>query len=114
MPIYEYRCDDCHKQTSLFIRSIKNPPTVGCRFCHSQRLTRLISRIVTPKSEESRLDSLGDPSALGGLDEHDPKSMDRWMKTMAGEMGEDLGDDMMDEMESTADAARDDQEEPLA
>ena len=114
MPIYEYRCEDCHKQTSVFIRSIHNPPAVGCSFCHSHRLTRLMSRIVTRKSEENRFDSLGDSSALDGLDEHDPKSTDRWMRTMAGEMGEDLGDDMMDEMESTAGAPRDDQEEPLA
>jgi putative FmdB family regulatory protein len=105
MPIYEYRCEDCQKQMSLFIRSITNPPVVGCRFCHSQRLTRLMSRIVTPKSEESRLESLADPSALGGLDEQDPKSMNRWMKNMAGEMGEDLSDDMMDEMQSESDAS---------
>jgi putative FmdB family regulatory protein len=104
MPIYEYHCEDCHKQMSLFIRSISNPPPLGCRFCHSQQLTRLISRVVTPKSEESRLDSLGDPS---GLDEQDPKSMARWMKNMAGEMGEDLGDDMMDEMESASEAPAD-------
>ena len=104
MPIYEYLCEDCHKQVSLFIRSITNPPVVNCRFCRSERLTRLMSRVVTPKSEESRLDSLGDPSAAG-LDEQDPKSMARWMKTMAGEMGEDLGDEadnMMDEMESAS------------
>ena len=112
MPIYEYRCEDCQKQTSLFIRSISNPSPVECRFCHGQRLTRLISRIVTPKSEESRLESLAEPSALGGLDENDPKSMARWMKTMAGEMGEDLGGDLMDEMESSGDAPGDDQGEP--
>ena len=106
MPIYEYLCEDCHKQMSLFIRSITSPPVVSCRFCRSERLTRLMSRVVTPKSEESRLDSLGDPSAAG-LDEQDPKSMARWMKTMAGEMGEDMGDemdDMMDEMESPSGA----------
>jgi putative FmdB family regulatory protein len=106
MPIYEYLCEDCHKQVSMFIRSITNPPVVHCRFCRSERLTRLMSRVVTPKSEESRLDSLGDPSAAG-LDEQDPKSMARWMKTMAGEMGEDMGDemdDMMNEMESPSEA----------
>ena len=104
MPIYEYRCDDCHKQMSLFIRSISNPPLTTCRFCHSGRLSRLISRVVTPKSEQSRMERLDDPSALSGLDENDPQSMSRWMKTMAGEMGEDLDGDMMEEMESANDA----------
>jgi putative FmdB family regulatory protein len=105
MPIYEYRCEDCRKQMSVFIRSITNPPVVACRFCQSPRVIRLISRIVTPKSEESRLESLGDPDTLGGLDEQDPKSMSRWMKNAAGEMGEDLSDDMIDEMESESDAS---------
>ncbi len=50
------------------------------------------------------MERLGDPAALGGLDENDPQSMARWMKTMAGEMGEDLDGDMMEEMESASDA----------
>jgi len=94
MPIYEYHCEDCQRQISVFLRSISNPPPIECRFCHGHRLTRLISRITTPKSEESRLASLGDPSALGGVDENDPKSMARLMKRMGQEMGEDVGDEL--------------------
>jgi putative FmdB family regulatory protein len=97
MPIYEYLCEDCRKQISVFLRSISNPPPIECRFCHGQRLTRLISRITTPKSEESRLGSSGDPSALGGVDE----------------MGEDVGSDIMDEMEPGADTPGSDADEPL-
>jgi hypothetical protein len=63
----------------------------------------LISRVVTPKSEERRLEGLADPSALGDLDENDPKSMNRWMKKMAGEMGEDLDDEALGEMDSMRD-----------
>jgi len=104
MPIYEYCCEDCQKQTSVFIRSISNPPPIGCRFCHGQRLTRLISRIITPKSEESRRESLGEPSAFGGVDQNDPKDMARWMQQMSGEMGEDAGSDVPDEMEPGGEA----------
>ena len=111
MPIYEYRCEDCQKQTSVFIRSISNPPPIGCRFCRGQRLTRLMSRIITPKSEESRQESLGEPSAFGGVDENDPKDMARWMQQMSGEMGEDVGSDMMDEMEPGGDAPGSDADE---
>src|SRR5437660_54579 len=102
MPIYEYRCETCHKQTSVFIRNISKPGALSCPFCHSERLVRLISRIVTPKSEEKRMETLADPANLAGLDENDPKSMNRWMKEMTGEMGEDLGADFGDEMESAA------------
>lgn len=100
MPIYEYRCETCHKQTSLFVRNITEPGQSRCQFCNSDRLIRLISRIVTPKSEEKRMETLADPANLAGLDENDPKSMNRWMKQMAGEVGEDLGEDFSDEMES--------------
>src|SRR5437870_8982691 len=99
MPIYEYQCDACRKRTTLFIRSIINPEPVRCQHCGSDRLTRLMSRIATPKSEEARMESLADPSSLGDLDESDPKSMARFMKKMAGEMGEDFDEGMMGELD---------------
>jgi len=43
------------------------------------------------RSEESRLESLADPSSLGDLDENDPRSMARWMRKMSEETGEDMG-----------------------
>ena len=51
------------------------------------------------------MERLGDPAALSGLDENDPQSMTRWMKSMAGEMGEDFNADMMEEMEPQTDVA---------
>lgn len=99
MPIYEYQCDACRKRTTLFIRSISNPEPARCQHCGSDRLTRLMSRIATPKSEEARLESLADPSSLGDLDESDPKSMARFMKKMAGETGEDFDEGMMEELD---------------
>jgi len=111
MPIYEYRCEDCHKQISIFIRSISNPPNLECRFCHGQRLTRLISRIITPKSQETGLESFGNSSAAGGVDENDPKDMARWMKQMSAEMGENVGSDVMDEIEPGGDAPGSDADE---
>jgi len=109
MPIYEYQCDACRKRTTLFIRSICNPEQARCQYCGSERLTRLMSRIATPKSEEARLESLADPSSFGDLDENDPKSMARWMKKMAGETGEDFDEGMMAEMDETAEGAGEDQ-----
>jgi len=53
-----------------------------------------MSRFATVKSEDARLDSLGDPSQYGDLDENDPKSVARFMKRMGQEMGEDLGEDL--------------------
>jgi len=63
-------------------------------------MSRLVSKVAVLRSEESRLESLADPSKLGDLDEDDPQSVARWMKRMGKEMGEDMGEDfdaMMDE-----------------
>jgi len=67
---------------------------VRCRRCGSANLEKLFSRFATPKSEDARLESLADPSAMAGVDENDPQSVARFMKRMGKEMGEDFGDDI--------------------
>ena len=100
MPIYEYLCRDCGKISSFIVLNIRDPYEPQCKRCQSRKMTKLISRVARVRSEESRLESLADPSKLGDLDENDPASMARWMKRMGKEMGEDLGEDfdsMVDE-----------------
>jgi hypothetical protein len=61
-------------------------------------MSRVLSKVRVIRSEESRMESLADPSKWGGLDERDPKSMAKWMKRMGKELGEDMGDmDGLDE-----------------
>jgi putative FmdB family regulatory protein len=97
VPVYEYRCGDCRKRSSLFFRSFNDVTPPVCPHCSSGNMAKLISRVVTIRSEESRLESLADPSALSGIDEDDPKSVAAWARKMGSEMGEDLGEDF-DEM----------------
>lgn len=93
MPIYEYLCHQCQRRVSLLWRSFADieAKTPVCPRCGGTHLTRLISRVAVVRSEESRLDDLADPSALGDLDENDPQSLARFMRKMANETGEDLG-----------------------
>lgn len=103
MPIYEYRCADCGRRTSLFIRNMSDESNPVCKACGSENMNRLISRVSVVRSEESRLESLADPSNLAGLDEDDPRSLGRFMRQMSQEMGEDLGpefDEVVDRLES--------------
>jgi putative FmdB family regulatory protein len=104
MPIYEYRCDRCRKKTSILTLRVTEKVDARCEHCGSSRLTRLLSRFAMTRSEESRLDSLADPSNLSGLDESDPRSMARWMRKMGREMGDEFGgpefDEAIDEMEA--------------
>src|SRR5262250_372704 len=100
MPLYEYLCLDCKKRSTLLVLNLANQTPAACSHCASARVERILSRFASPKSKEARLEALADPSNLAGLDENDPQSMARFMKTMGEEMGEDLGDEFSEAMES--------------
>jgi putative FmdB family regulatory protein len=104
MPIYEYRCRKCRKRFSVLTLRVSEKAVPVCDKCGSRSADRLLSRFAMPKSEEARLERLGDPSSLGDLDESDPKSMAKWMRKMGQEMGDEAGgadfDEMVDQMEA--------------
>ena len=91
MPIYQYRCLNCKQRFEVYLSySEYGTRAVHCTQCGSENVLRRIGRIRIAKSEESRLDSLADPSALAGLEDN-PREMGRMMRKMSGEMGEELG-----------------------
>ena len=94
MPIYEYRCKKCRRRFSVLWRSYSsvNEEDVTCKYCHSDQVTRLVSRVRVLRSEDSRMEDMADPSAWGDFDENDPKSMGRFMRKMVNEMGDEAGD----------------------
>lgn len=94
MPIYEYRCDDCGKISEFLLIKSEETFTPQCKKCNSKKMSRILSRVRVVRSEESRMESLADPSKWGGLDERDPKSMAKWMKKMGKEMGEEMDEDV--------------------
>lgn len=97
MPIYEYECEKCRKRSSILTLRVSEKADEICRHCGSRKLRRLMSRFALPRSEESRLDALSDPSALGDVDEKDPRSVARMMKRMGKEMGDEFGGAEFDE-----------------
>jgi putative FmdB family regulatory protein len=99
MPIYEYRCADCRKKTTVVTLSVSAAVDPVCSQCGGRNMTKLVSCVAVKRSEESRLESLADPSSLSGLDESDPKSVARWMKKMGQEMGEEAGEDFDEEVD---------------
>ena len=100
MPLYEYRCLDCHNRSTILVLSLTNHAPATCSHCLSPRVERLLSRFASPKSEAARLEALAEPDHLAGLDENNPQSMARFMKKMGDEMGADLGSDLSDSMET--------------
>ena len=101
MPIFEYYCQKCKRKMSFLVLSPSSFKP-ACKFCGGEGIEQLYSRFAMPKSEESRLESLADPSSFSGLDENDPGSVARWMKKMGKEMGEDFAGEDIDQLADEA------------
>jgi putative FmdB family regulatory protein len=113
MPIYEYRCNDCGKISEFLLIKTDETFIPQCKRCKSKKMSRVLSKVRVIRSEESRMESLVDPSKWSGLDEKDPKSMAKWMKRMGKEMGEEMGEDvdaMVDEGMEEEMASKSDEE----
>jgi putative FmdB family regulatory protein len=86
MPIYEYRCRDCGRKSTFITLSVSEKLEPKCSGCGSANLAKLVSRVAVLRSEDSRMESLDDPSGLGDeeMDEGAPG-------------GDDAADDLGDE-----------------
>lgn len=103
MPLYDFICLGCNQRFDIRLSySEYGKKSVACTHCGSKKVKRRVPRVRVKKSEEARLESLADPSALAGL-EDDPKSLGRMMRKMGNEMGEELPpefDDVVDRLEA--------------
>ena len=99
MPIYEYYCDRCKKVSSFLLLRATEEIEPYCKSCDTKDVRRILSRVSILKSEESRMESLLDPSKLSGLNENDPRSVEKLMKRMGRELGDELGEGFEQEME---------------
>ncbi|MBN1372213.1 MAG: zinc ribbon domain-containing protein [Anaerolineaceae bacterium] len=102
MPNYEYRCFDCRKRFMLFFTYAEygTKPAV-CPYCKGTNVQRKIGRVRVARSDDSRMESLADPSNLSGL-EDDPRALGRMMREMSKETGESMGaefDEVVDRLE---------------
>jgi putative FmdB family regulatory protein len=103
MPLYDFVCLDCRERFDVYISySDYGKKAVACPICGKKHVKRRVPRVRVAKSEESRLESMADPSALAGL-EDDPKALGRMMRKMGSEMGEELPaefNDVVDRLEA--------------
>ncbi len=98
MPIYEYRCADCRKRTSVFVRSMSTAVRPRCEHCGGRKLARVMSRVAVVRSGGEPLDDF-DERMLADVDEQDPRSVARWARRMRDELGEDMGPDFDEAIE---------------
>jgi len=91
MPAYDYRCLNCKKRFDIFMSySEYGTRPVNCPHCGSDQVTRRIGRVRIGRSDESRLSSMADPTAMENMDK-DPRTLGRMMRQMSGEICQDMG-----------------------
>jgi len=91
MPIYEYRCNQCGKVSSLFFRSFSVVGDAACSQCSSPDVARVISRVAVLKPKLERLESLDVDRAAGAVNQLDPSSVEHWARTTGREVDGELG-----------------------
>lgn len=104
MPIYEYRCQECGRVSSVLVRSARAEVHARCEHCDSTRVTRIISRVSRVKTGQDVLDELGVPGAGGRREDayRDPRQIGQWVE----QRFEEYGLDVPDETRRMIDAAR--------
>jgi len=94
MPIYEYRCNDCHKEFSFLLLNKREERKVRCKFCQGSSLTRLVSAFRVHQTEESRLADFDTSRPRGDDYYKDSRNIGLWAKKRMKELGVDLGSKM--------------------
>lgn len=99
MPLYEYRCDDCQRLTTLLVYSWSKSGSQLCDHCGGSSLTRLLSRFTMGRSWGESLNWAPSGETLRDVDEDDSRSIDRFMGRIKTEMGGQVTSDF-EEMRS--------------
>lgn len=102
MPVYEYRCVDCRRRVSLYIRGFSESPEPVCTNCGGKNLTRLFSSFARLKTDKDVYENiLSDSDLVKGMMANDPRALVEWSRRMEGTEGEKSPEyeEMMERME---------------
>src|SRR5262249_55156505 len=95
MPIYEYYCETCGKEQSIWFGSIAQAAAqvAICPDCGGDRLTRLISNVSVAHTTPAAQPGGGQAASAGGPAER-PQDLARAMRAASG--GHDVGKDFQE------------------
>ena len=101
MPIYEYRCVDCGKVSSLFTRSISSPLEPACTHCKSRDVVRRMSSFSVAKSVQSVHEKHPLPSGTPSPDYYsDPRNIGRHLEDRFSRVGMDVPETVRETIEA--------------
>lgn len=98
MPLFEFVCLDCEKRFTFLTGVVAEEEAPRCPRCQSEKLKKLMSRFSRGRSDDARMEELGDK--VENQDFDDPRQLRRFAREMGREMGAETGEDLSDEMEA--------------
>ncbi len=98
MPLFEFSCLDCDKRFTFLSGVVAEEKPPRCPRCESEKLKKLMSKFSRGRSDDDRMEALGD--RLENQDFDDPARLRRFAREMGREMGAETGENMADEMEA--------------
>jgi putative FmdB family regulatory protein len=90
MPVYEFLCKACQRESSLFVKSMTASITPLCPACGSREVQRLISGFAYHKSLKTIHEGAGEPDKAGPDYYQDPRNIGRWTEKRFNEMGMEM------------------------
>jgi len=90
VPLYEYRCGDCQKISSILVRTTSEDSQAkqpNCEHCQSADMKRLISKFSFRGSWGDSLNWAPSGETMRDVDESSPASIDNYMGRIKKEMG---------------------------
>jgi|TARA_Y100000031_G_scaffold128214_1_gene146411 putative FmdB family regulatory protein len=93
MPLYEYRCGDCGRVSTVLTFSWSNAGAIVCQKCGRSNMSRLVSRFAFHRSWGDSLNWVPGEEMLGDTDEDDPQRLDQFMGQVKDEMGGQVSPD---------------------
>ena len=91
MPIYEYQCLTCEKESQQLVLKKEEEEALFCPGCGSSDLKKLISRVAYHVSENDRLDAFNPRARQDDSFFKDSRNIGLSAKKRAKELGVDLG-----------------------
>lgn len=104
MPIYEYRCVPCRRETTVFVPRVTEVAPPACPAC-GQAMARRFSTFAYHRSESDRAARAGDPDQPGPDYYQDPRNIGRWAEKKFEEMGVELPGEIKEKISAARDGA---------
>ncbi len=91
MPLYEYRCNNCHRRVTVLTHNFSGSSPITCPSCGSTALNRLFSSFSVRKSDGAAYDDiLSDSQLVRGLEHNEPRALAEWNKRMSRGLDEKI------------------------